>query len=376
MEFKINKVHFNEAVSEVSRAISSKTVLPILSGIKIEVKTDRLILVGSNSEIVIEETIPIEIDGESIIEIIETGSIVISARYLSEIIKKMPNDIYIKVTDKHSVILQSDEIITKINGLDATEYPQIAEIKSKNSISIAGKDLLTIIKQTIFAASKSETSPVLTGVNFYFQKDMLTCVATNSQRLSLIKHKIESDLIGSYTVPSASLSELLKVFANYPKEIEIFVSESTIVFKSDTITVSSKLIKGKYPNAAGLIPQQSSTTITLDTVKLLKGIDRASIFAGDSRHNNIRIQLDSSSKIKISSKSSEMGQIEESQFIKHISGEETLTISLDSNFMLEALKGIKEDEVTISFNGSMRPVMIQPVGNDSQLQLISPVRSN
>jgi DNA polymerase III subunit beta len=376
MEFKINNDYFNKAISDVSKAVTSKTPNPILTGIKMVAKANSLTLIGSNSDIVIEREIPKASEGLNMLEVYKTGSVVISAKYLSEIIKKLPNDIYIKVNENQLVTIQSEEIITRLNGLNATEYPTLPEFKLSNKIRIASNVLLNIIKQTVFAASKSETRPVLTGVNFYFQKDLLTCVATNSQRLSLVNHKIQSDLNGSFIVPSTSLIEFSKLISSYTKDIDIFITETNILFKSNSTSLYSRLIEGSYPNISGLIPQQSSTIVTLDTKQLLSGVERASIFASDWRNNNINFRIEDKSKIKISSKSSGMGQIEEIQYIKNISGEAELNVSLDGNFMMDALKRIKEGEVSLSFNGSMRPILIVPIRNDSHVQLISPVRSN
>jgi DNA polymerase III subunit beta len=376
MEFKISNVEFAKAVSEVSNVVSNKTTQPILAGIKLIAKADCLILIGSNSDIVIERKIPIDSEGLNGCKVYKTGSIVISAKYLNEIIKKLPNEIHLKVTENQSVIIQSEDIITKLNGFNSTEYPSLPYVNFSNNIRIASDALIDIIKQTVFASSQNESRPVLTGVNFSFEKNSLTCAATNSQRLSLKRHKLNSNINGSFIVPNTALIELVKLFGDCATEIDIFTADNHIVFKSNTKSLYSRLIEGNYPNISGLIPQQSSTTVTLDTKRLLKGIDRASIFASEWRNNNIKFQVSEKSKVKISSLSSEMGQIEEIQDIKNISGDEELNITLDGKFMIDALKAIKEDEVSICFNGSMSPILIMPVGNPSHLQLISPVRSN
>ncbi|WP_330949561.1 DNA polymerase III subunit beta [Virgibacillus sp. MG-45] len=375
MEFKINNDYFKKAVLEVRNAVSSKTTIPILTGMKIDAKPDSLTLTGSNSDFVIERTISIVNDGLSRLEILETGSIVLSAKYLNEIIKKLPNDIHFKVDENQLATIKSKEIITKMNGIDVTEYPSLPNIDLHNIVTINSNDLIGIIKQTIFAASKYETNPVLTGVSFSFQKELLTCIATNSHRLSLKRLKIKSDLIGSFIVPSSSLNELLKLFGSYTTEIDIFATKTNIVFKSENISFYSRLIEGNYPSISGLFSQQPSTIVTLDTKQLLEGIDRASVFANEWRNNNINFQIDDTSKIIISSMSSEMGEIREKQYIKNISGDEELNVTLDGNFMMEALKIIKENEVNLCFNGSIRPILIEPIGNDSHLQLISPVRT-
>lgn len=375
MEFKINNNYFKKAILEVSRVVSSRTPLPILSGINIIANNDSLTLVGSNSDIIIERTIPKTEEGIDILEIYKTGSVVISAKYLSEIIKKLPNDIIIKVNENQSVTIRSEEITTKLNGLNIEEYPSLPVMDLSNYFGIPTDDLLVIIKQTVFATSKSDTKPILTGVNFSFQDNFLTCVATNSHRLALKLYSIKSNLNGSYIVPSASLIELSKLLSGQNTFVDIFISKTHIVFKSTGISFYSRLIDGSYPNTVGLIPKESKTVITMDTKQLLNGIDRASLFASEWRNNNINLQIIGKSKVRISSKSSEIGQIEELQTIKNITGDEELNVTLDGNYVMAALKVIKEDDVSISFNGPMKPILIHPFGNESQLHLISPVRS-
>lgn len=377
MEFKINRDYFYQAILDVGRAISSKSTQIILNGIKIEAKSDYLTLTGSNSDFFIEKTIP-KVKNELLIyEVYQTGSIVIHAKYISEVIQKIPDDIYLKVNDNQSVTIQSEEIVTTLTGLDAEEYPLPQEINISNKMTIPSEDLIEMIKQTAFAASKSETRPVLTGVNFHFQDNLFSCSATDNQRLSLKSHPIQSNVTGSFVVPRISLLELIKLLGSIaPTEIDIFATKNSIMFKSKSLLLYSKLIEGEYPNTAGLLSKQARTRITLDTKQLLKGVERANIFASEKRNNNVRFQIVDKSKINISSQASEMGEIEETQQMKQISGEEELNISLDANFMIDALRAVKEKEISLYFNGSMRPILILPIGDDSHMQLISPVRSH
>ncbi|MDZ5472345.1 DNA polymerase III subunit beta [Bacillus sp. 31A1R] len=375
MEFIINSDCFNKAISDVNKAVSLKTPFPILSGIKLTAHPDCLVLIGSNSDIIIEKVIPLTIDGGKVLEVIETGSVVLSAKYLSEIVKKLPNQIHLKVSDKQVVTLRTDEIMTSLNGFNSEEYPSLRQIDETNKIVISSNELIDMIKQTAFAVSKSETRPVLTGVNLSFNENHLTCVATNSHRLALRELAIDSDVSGSFIVPSTSLNELLKLIQNESGLIHLFVTESYMVFKSNTTSLFSRLIEGNYPNVSGLIPKDSKTIITLETKKLLMGIDRACLFASEWKNNNVNLEIVDGNKIKISSHSSEVGRIEEIQNVKAIDGEKELSISLDGNFLMDALKAVKEEEIKLSFGGSMRPVLLQPVGNSSYLHLISPVRS-
>lgn len=115
MEFIINKECFNKAISDVSHAVSIKTPIPILSGIKIVANDDGLTLLGSNSDIVIEKTIPLTIDGVTGLEVFEKGTVVLSAKYLSEIVKKLPDVIHVKLNGNQSVTIKSNEIVMNLN---------------------------------------------------------------------------------------------------------------------------------------------------------------------------------------------------------------------------------------------------------------------
>ncbi|MEC0299281.1 DNA polymerase III subunit beta [Peribacillus frigoritolerans] len=375
MEFKINKECFNKAISDVSHAVSIKTPIPILSGIKIVANEDGLTLLGSNSDIVIEKTIPLTIDGVTGLEVFEKGTVVLSAKYLSEIVKKLPDVIHLKLNGNQSVTIKSNEIVMNLNGLHSGEYPNLPQIDGAGYFNIPSVELLEIIKQTAFAVSKNETRPVLTGVNLSIKENKLTCIATNSHRLALRELPLESKVTGSFIIPSKSLNELTKLFNNEADIIHIFITESYIVFQANHISLFSRLIEGNYPNVSELLPKDLKTIITVDTNTLLKGIDRACLFASEWRNNNVHIDILDKSKLRISSNSSELGKIEETQSIKSIRGEAGLSISLDGSFLLDALKAIKENEVKLSFGGPMRPVLIEPSDNSSYRHLISPVRT-
>jgi DNA polymerase III subunit beta len=375
MEFIIDHKCFTKAISDVNKAVSLKTPFPILSGIKIIATYNSLILIGSNSDIVIEKLIPLTIDGVNVLEVYEPGSVVISAKYLSEIVKKLPAKIHLRANEKQFVTIQSDEIVSSLYGFHSEEYPKLPQIDEAHCIKIPSIELIEMIKQTAFAVSKSESRPVLTGVNMAFKDNHLTCVATNSHRLALRELPVESNINGSFIVPSTSLIELTKLINNDSDVIHIFVTDSYMVFKSNSISLFSRLIEGNYPNISGLLPNDSKTIITVDTNQLLMGIDRACLFASEWKHNNVHLEIIDGTKLKISSNSSEIGRIEETQPIKAIKGETDLRISLDGNFLIDALKVIKEEEIRLNFGGSMRPVLIEPIDDSSYLHLISPVRS-
>ncbi|QWG84486.1 DNA polymerase III subunit beta [Bacillus mycoides] len=375
MEFIVNHKQFTQALSEVSKAISTKTLIPILSGIKITADQSGITLIASNSNIFIEKFIPISIEGVQITTILKAGSIVVPAKYFIEIIKKMPSDILIKSMNEQLITIQSDEITLNLNGFSANEFPNVPFLDAHTEIQVETEQLIEVFKQTVFATAKNESRPVLTGVHFVIDHNKLICAATDSHRLALREIPISSHAKLNCIVPSSTISELLKLMNSNSNLVYIYLSESHIIFKFGTITLYSRLIEGKYPNISGLIPNESQTVINIDRKKILQGVDRSSLLASEWANNNVNLEIIDECTIQISSNASQIGKISETQQIDAIHGEKQLNISFDGRYMVDTLKAIKEDRVTLSFGGSMRPILIEAGEQSTAVYLISPVRT-
>ncbi|MBJ8090980.1 DNA polymerase III subunit beta [Bacillus cereus] len=375
MEFIVNHKQFTQALSEVSKAISAKTLIPILSGIKITADQSGITLIASDSNIFIEKFIPISIEDEQIATILKAGSIVVPAKYFIEIIKKMPSEILIKSMNEQLITIQSDEITLNLNGFSANEFPNVPFIDEHAEIQVEMGQLIEVFKQTVFAAAKNESRPVLTGVHFVIDHNKLICAATDSHRLALREITISSHAKLNCVVPSSTISELLKLMNSNSNLVYIYLSESHIIFKFGTITLYSRLIEGKYPNISGLIPNESQTVINIDRKQILQGVDRSSLLASEWANNNVNLEIIDESTIQISSNASQIGKISETQQIDAIHGEKQLNISFDGRYMVDTLKAIKEDRVTLSFGGSMRPILIEAGEQSAAVYLISPVRT-
>ncbi|MED0973029.1 DNA polymerase III subunit beta [Bacillus paramycoides] len=375
MEFIVKHKQFTQALSEVSKAISTKTLIPILSGIKITANQSGITLIASNSNIFIEKFIPSSIEDEKIATIFKAGSIVVPAKYFIEIIKKMPSDILIKSMNEQIITIQSDEITLNLNGFLANEFPNVPYIDEHAKIQVETEKLIEVFKQTSFAAAKNESRPVLTGVHIVFDHNKLVCAATDSHRLALREILISSHAKANCIIPSSTISELLKLMNNNSNFVYIYLSEIHIIFKFGTITLYSRLIEGKYPNISSLIPHEFQTVINIDRKKILLGVDRSSLLASEWANNNVNLEIIDESTIKISSNASQVGKISETQQIDTIHGQKQLNISFDGRFMVDALKAMKEDIVTLSFGGSMRPILIEAGEQSAAVHLISPVRA-
>lgn len=377
MRFIIQRDFLLQSVQDVMKAITSRTTIPILTGIKIVAHEEGVTLTGSDSDISIESFIQKELAGDEIVEIKQRGSIVLQARFFSEIIKKLPTDIVeIEVQPNLQTVIRSGKSEFKLNGLDAEEYPHLPQISEEHVFKIPTNLLKGLIRQTVFSVSTSETRPILTGVNWKVENNELICVATDSHRLALRKAEIEADNSESYNVviPGKSLNELIKILDDSSDSVDIVITENQVLFKAKHLLFFSRLLEGNYPDTGRLIPNESKTEVVVVTKQFLNAIDRASLLAREGRNNVVKLATMDDGAIEISSITPEIGTVVEEIPSQSIAGEE-LKISFSAKYMMDALKALEGSEIQISFTGAMRPFVIRPLHDDSILQLILPVRT-
>lgn len=376
MKITIQRDRLVQSVTDVLKAVSTRTTIPILTGIKIKANEEGVTLTGSDSDISIESFIPAEEEGNELVEIKESGSIVLPARFFAEIVKKLPEStVDLEVYAHLQTIIRSGKAEYKLNGLNAEDYPQLPQMEEQHMYSMPIDLLKNIIRQTIFAVSTSETRPVLTGVNWRIEDGQLICIATDSHRLAMRKTVINGNGDSySVVVPGKSLSELSKILDDTDEEIKIIFTENQVLFKSKNLLFFSRLLEGNYPDTSRLIPNESKTDVRINTKELLHAIDRASLLARESRNNVVKLSTMGNSYIEISSHTPEVGTVTEEIVTQTIEGEE-LKISFSAKYMMDALKALNVTEVTINFTGAMRPFVLKGVDDDSMLQLILPVRT-
>ncbi|WP_032540447.1 DNA polymerase III subunit beta, partial [Clostridioides difficile] len=165
MKFTIARNTFIKKLNAVQRAISSKTTIPILTGLKIKAEADQLVLTGSNTDISIETTISVN-DPDAELDIEQTGDIVLTARFFSDIVKKLPdNKMLVEVSDGFQTTITSGASEFKINGLDANNFPHLPEVDSQTTITLQADVFSEMINETVIAVSNQESRPILTGIH-------------------------------------------------------------------------------------------------------------------------------------------------------------------------------------------------------------------
>jgi DNA polymerase-3 subunit beta len=378
LKLTVLKDYLNEAISHVSKAISSRNTIPILTGIKIDATSAGLILTASDTDISIQSHIPLQ-DGEiSIVELHAKGSVVLPAKFFMEIIRKLPKqEVHIQVGEQFQTTIRSGSSEIQIMGLDPEEYPLLPQIDEDRTIRIPSDLLKTMIRQTSFAVSTNETTPILTGVLWTIAEGKLKFTACDRHRLATREASIEVDTsmqFNNIVIAGRTLGELSKILPEQNTLIDIVIADNQVLFKMNSILFYTRILDGTYPDTSKLIPQSYQTEMVVSTKELADSIDRAYLLSREDKTNIVRMMMREDETIEVSSSSSELGKMTEEVNLHKLKGE-LLKISFNSKYMLDALKIMDSDYIQIGFTGAMQPIIIKPEENASLLQLILPYRT-
>ena len=373
MKFTIKRELLLEALNKVSKAISTKNLIPVLAGIKFELKKKKLTLTASDNDITIQTVIESIKDEDFKIE--NEGSIIISGKYILDIVRKLTdNYINIEVVDDLKILIYTDKAEFNLNGISESEYPNIGLEESKKKIDIKADVLKSIVYQTAFASSNEESKPVLTGINFNIVGDVLECNSTDSYRLArkVIKLDKESEENYNIVIPSHNIVEFSRIISD-DEYVELHIFNNKILFKTGNLKFESRLINGTYPNTSNLLPDESLLVISTNLNEFYSVIDRVSILTSDKEKNIVTLETQGNTLI-LKSSSAEIGRVEEKMEINKNNSED-IKISFSAKYMMEALKSFSTDTVDLHFVGEIKPILIKSSEDETLTQLVLPIRT-
>lgn len=373
MKFTIKKEILLEALTKVSKAISTKNLIPVLAGIKFELKKKKLVLTASDNDITIQTVI--ENQKEEDFQIKNEGSIIIQGKYILDIVRKLPDEfINIEVIDELKILIYTENSEFNLNGISDSEYPNISLEESKKKIDLNAGTLKNIVNQTAFASSNEESKPVLTGINFNIVGDILECNSTDSYRLAR-KVVTLSDNSENYNIviPSHNLVEFIKIVGEDEENVELHIFNNKILFKTDSLKFESRLINGTYPNTSNLLPDDSMLVIHTNLNDFYNMIDRVSILTSDKEKNIVTLETEGNTLI-LKSSSVEIGRVEEKMIIEK-EGKEDIKISFSAKYMMEALKSFSTNTVDLNFVGEIKPILVKSSEDETLTQLVLPIRT-
>jgi len=371
----------------VQKGISSKIGLPIYYGILFEASNDNKVhLFATDLEIGIDCYIPAQV--------VESGSVVIPNRIISELVRKFPEgNIEIESLDNNITTIKENNSNYKILGFSAEEFSNFPEIKIRSKIKLKQKILKETIQQTIFAASKDENRTFLNGALFKILNNKIEVVATDSHRLSLRNIRISNIEKSSpdeieVIVPYKALLELSKLLLEEEDVfVEIKVGEKQIIFilfpdgQRNSIRLYSRLIEGQFPNYKQIIPDSFKTEIKVNNDELRDKMERVSLFVKEDL-NTVKIEITNKEVSKIEERcemilKTESPTIGEAfEKITCLKKGEDVIITFNSKYILDVLRAIKTDNALIKLNDPLNPAIITPDKDKNYLYILMPVRTD
>ncbi len=366
MKVSLLQQNIDTGLSITSRIVQPTNSLPILGNILVLAKKGMIELQATNLELSIRYSLPAKVE--------EDGNCSLPARLFFDIVHSLNEDKIQLTSSKDNIILRTDGFEAEMNGLNASEFPQIPEITTKNTITLPLDVFITSVEEILPAVSIDESRPILAGVLINITKKELLLAGTDSYRLAQNNLTINSNEDISVIVPASTLSEVIRVASILsPDEVTMQLSETEIIFELGQAQIISQLIEGQYPDYKKIIPESSSTQVTLEKKELIRAIKIASLFSRENAHS-IELVVDAK-ELVINSKASDIGT-NSSKIPAKVSGK-PITINVNARYLLDAANAIKKDTLQLSFTDKLEPCVVRPEGkyHSDYVHIIMPLRS-
>jgi DNA polymerase III subunit beta len=388
MKFLCQQADFSSHLSLVGRAVSSKPTHPILINIKLVASEElqQVQLTGFDMNLGIQTSFGAEVN--------EGGEVALPAKLLNDIISRLPNGpITLEQGAANGSAASSVEVTVKSNtgnyrvrGTSTEEYPELPEADDAAVQQVPAIALIDGLRGALIACSQDETKPILTGVNFKLQGNKLLFAATDGHRLGVVETYTDSAGIEAetsetsleLTVPARALRELEKMIGSKPavEMIGLHLGSGQVTFEWMANQVQQQLttrtIDGNYPDYQALIPQRFERQVTLDRKQLVSGLERIAVLA-DQHNNLVKFSIDGTAQqLQLSVEAQDVGSGRET-LAAQVSGGD-IEIAFNVRYLLEGLKTINTQEISINLNGTLEQVIFSPLGGVKTIYLVMPVQ--
>jgi DNA polymerase-3 subunit beta len=362
--------NLSRGLALVSRAVSSRATLPVLSNVLMRTQDGGLRLTGTNLEIGISAWVPGKIEAD--------GALTVPARLITDVVSGLPSGerVDLEVEKKDTLLIRAGSYRSHLRGIDAEEFPVIPAAGERPTTQVGQGSLRRALAEVVFAAAADEARPILTGVLTRFSGSTLTLVAADNYRIAVKTLDLaESVEETSVVVPARSYSELMRVLGDTDEPVDVILAQarSQVIFRVDTTEVVSRLIDGQFPNYQTVLPTSHSTRVLVDRLELLKAV-RLSALIASSAANVVRLGFgdDGSSTISVAA-AADIGDAEGHVDVQ-LEGD-PVTIAFNARYMIEALSNLEAGSLTIELSGPLAPGVLKPVDDPAYVHVIMPVRT-
>ncbi|TMC66001.1 MAG: DNA polymerase III subunit beta [Chloroflexi bacterium] len=370
MKLSVMQENLARGLSVVSRAVSTRSTLPVLANVLLRTEDAGLKLTATNLEIGITYWVPGKIDSD--------GATTVPAKLLTDYVNALQGGerVDLELTAGQTLHLRAGRFESHIKGIDADEFPAIQTAGDRPTTRIAQNVLRQALEETAFAAASDEARPILTGVLARFEGDSLTLAAADNYRIAVKTIPILDPVPEtSVVIPARALNELVRILSDIEQPIDLVLAQARnqILFHLEGIDLVSRLIDGQFPNYQQVLPQSHTTRAVLDREELLRAVRPAALIAHESA-NIVKLQIDSNGHAGITvSANAEVGD-HVGQVEAAVEGDGT-TIAFNARYLADVLTNVDAEQFALELNGPLSPGVFKPVGDDRYVHVVMPVRT-
>lgn len=363
MRFNINKSELLNALTIVSKAASSRSTLPVLSGVYIKAQSSSLVMQTTDLERSIRYTVPALIE--------EEGAIVIPEKLLFDIVKQLPEAAVGFETHEGTVSVSCDHSSFVLKTLDPEDFPEFPVVDVSNRISVPFDTFCNMIKRVAKVVSKDQSRAVLTGVLISTNEGTLKMVATDSYRLAVSETDLQGIEEGFEAIVSGAFLQEVASLPKIGETIEIGLSENQVVLTYQSMVFINRRIEGNFPNYKQLIPATYATKSCFTTQDLITAVKRVGLVS--SLSSPVKFDINEAAKNAIiNTASQDVGSAEE-VLPCEVSGEST-QIAFNHQYVLDGLMSISTPQVFLETQSPLKPGIFKAAGEEKFLYLVMPVR--
>lgn len=366
MKFICSQQTLAKALNTVSKAVSTRTTLPILRGILMEASKGTITLSASDLEISIKKEIQADIA--------EEGAVVVPSKLFGDIIRKLPSeDIVIEDYEQESVLIRTASSQFNVIKMPIDDFPSIGDKNDiEVSISLDASIFREMIRKTSFAASIDESKGTLVGILTEIENETINMVALDGFRLAQVCKPMNSAETQSFIIAGKIMNELSKITADEADidTITMHIGQKRAVIEAGTTEVNIRIMEGDFIRYRDIIPKESHIKVSVNKDLLLESIERASLLAKEGKNNLIKMSIQGD-VMTITSRSEE-GNVKEEIGIEK-DGED-IDIGFNSKYVIDVLKVIDDEEISMNFKNGISPCIVTPVEGEAYKYLVLPVR--